>query len=537
MRSCATLVFGLALGAVVAPAVWAQSPARPAAQAAGTQALQAPIFHLTTLSVRPRPSDSRTAAIIAAISPTRIKAEDNALVGFGSRLATADYKPGGPDDPGSTTESTATRGPVPARKWIEAQFQAISAATGGRLQVSIDTFKVAKQRRVPEDQTMANVVAILPGTDPNDHRIFVVSGHYDSIPADFKLDAPGANDDASGTIVSMECARALAKFQFPATIEFLAVEGEEEGLIGSKHAADAAKAAGQDIVAMLNNDIVGGDQTPGFENRDMMRVFSIGVDPKATPEELRTITSNGWENDSPAREVARFAAEVAQMYLPDFHVVIEYRFDRFQRGGDHESFQNDGYPAVRFSEWRENANHQHVAVSDTPDGVEMGDRGKWISPAYIANVARVNALTLAALASSPLPPAHVYYRGGQAIGVPVQWTPVEGAVAYRLLLRPTSAPQWTIRIPAPPVPAPPPASRPATDGTAPIPAAPASPAETLYQITVPQSPDNYIFAMVAVDKDGHESLPTLATTRPFGRGRRGPAPEGARGRGGTGGGQ
>ncbi|MGH9394484.1 MAG: M20/M25/M40 family metallo-hydrolase, partial [Terriglobales bacterium] len=449
-------------------------------------------------------------------------AEDNALVGFGTRVATSDYRPGGPDDPGSTTESTATRGVVPARKWIFEQYEAISKATGGRLQVSIDTFKVAKSRRIPEDQTMANVVATLPGTDPGDNRIFVVSGHYDSIPADFSLDAPGANDDASGTIIAMESARALAKFQFPATIEFLAVEGEEQGLFGSKHAADEAKAKGENIAAMLNDDKTGGDQTPGYENRNVVRVYSIGVDPKATPEELRAITANAFENDSPAREVARFASEIAHLYTPEFQVLLEYRYDRFQRGGDHESFQNDGYPAVRFSEFRENSNHEHVPLSVNPQGVEMGDRGKWISPGYIAKLARVNALTLAALAASPLPPAHVYFRGGQNIGTPVQWTPVAGAASYRLLLRPTAASQWTIRINAPAVPAPPP---PARAGTTPPPAPP----ETLYQITVPQSPDNYIFAMVAVDKDGHESLPTLAVTRPFrgrgrGRGGRGAAP-------------
>ncbi|HWG36522.1 MAG TPA: M20/M25/M40 family metallo-hydrolase [Terriglobales bacterium] len=492
---------------------------------------QAAVFHLTTLPARPRPHDARAAQIIAAISPARIKKEDDALVAFGTRVSTSDYHPGGPDQAGSTTESTDTRGVVPARKWIYEQYQEIAKASGGRLQVSIDDFPVAKQRRIPEDQTMANVVATLPGTDPSDRRIFVVSGHYDSIPADFKLDAPGANDDASGTLIAMESARALSRFQFPATIEFLAVEGEEQGLIGSKHAADEAKAQGQNVAGMFDDDKTGGDQTPGYENTNTMRAFSIGVDPKATPEELRYITSNAFENDSPARELARYSAEVAQMYLPNFKVLVEFRYDRFQRGGDHESFQNDGFPAVRFSEFRENANHEHVPVSVTPAGIEMGDRGKWISTSYIANEARVNALTLAELASSPMPPAHVYFRGGQAIGTPVQWSPVEGAASYRVLLRPTFAPNWTIRIVAPPVPAPPPPTR----AGAPPPDPNAPPSEKLYQITVPQSPDNYLFAVVAVDKDGHESLPTLAVARTFGRGGRGRGAAPA-GRGGAGGG-
>src|SRR6185312_11319986 len=254
-----------------------------------------------------------------------------------------------------------TRGVIPARNWIKSQFDAISKANGGRLQVSLDTFPVAQGSRIPVAQTMANVVAILPGTDPNDKRIFVVSGHYDSIPANFDQDAPGANDDASGTIVSMEAARALAPFQFPATIEFLTVEGEEQGLYGSKHAADSAKAAGQDIAAMLNDDIVGGDQTPGHENRGTVRIYSQGVNPNLTPQELRQIVANSWENDSPSREVARFASEIAHIYLPAFPALLEYRPDRFQRGGDHESFVNDGFAAVRFTEFHENSNHQHVA--------------------------------------------------------------------------------------------------------------------------------------------------------------------------------
>ena len=518
---------GLLLGTgLLASLLGAQTPAASAKPEAAVP--QAPTFHLTTLPARPRPHDARTAQIIAAISAARIKKEDDALVAFGTRVSTSDYHPGGPEDAGSTTESTDTRGVVPARKWIYAQYQEIAKASGGRLQVSIDDFAVPKQRRVPEDQTMANVVAVLPGTDPNDNRIFVVSGHYDSIPADFKLDAPGANDDASGVLIAMESARALSKFQFPATIEFLAVEGEEQGLIGSKHAADEAKAKGQNVVGMFDDDKTGGDQTPGYENTNTMRAYSIGVDPKATPEQLRYITSNAFENDSPARELARFSSEVAQMYLPNFKVLVEYRYDRFQRGGDHESFQNDGFPAVRFSEFRENSNHEHVPVSVTPAGIEMGDRGKWISPTYIANEARVNALTLAALASSPLPPAHVYFRGGQAIGTPVQWSPVEGAASYRVLLRPTSAPNWTIRIVAPAVEAPPPPTRagaPPADANAP-------PPEKLYQITVPQSPDNYLFAVVAVDQDGHESLPTLAVARTFARGGRGrgAAPAGRGGR-------
>jgi hypothetical protein len=429
--------------------------------------------------------DPRVQEIIRAITPADTKRIDDKLVSFGTRSGLSESK------------STDTRGAVPARKWIASEFQAISDAGGGRLKVSIDTFDVPKGGRIPADQTMSNVVAILPGTDPNDNRIFVISGHYDSIPADFAQDAPGANDDASGTVVSIETARALAKYQFPATIEFLAVEGEEQGLVGSAHAAKAAKVAGQNIVAMLNNDIVGGDQTPGRENRYKLRVFSPSINANMTPEQLKEIATNGWENDSPAREVARYAATIAEKYLSGFAVVLEYREDRFNRGGDNRSFQNEGFPAVRFSEFNENSNHQHQPVHVDANGVEIGDLPKWVSPEYMAMVARVNALTLASLASSPLPPEKVQFRAGQQVGNVITWTPVKGAAGYVLLYRETATNQWSER-PAPANPAPPSAANSAP----------------MYQMELPESGDNYIFAVVSVDAQGHQSLPRLAVPPP-----------------------
>jgi hypothetical protein len=495
--------------------VWTADPGAAPAQAT------APAGAMS--SAMPRATDPRMDQIIKTISAERIKEMDAKLISFGTRVGTSELN------------STETRGAVPARNWIFNQFQAISAANGGRLKVSVDTFPVAKAQRVPQDQTMSNVVAILPGTDPNDKRVFVVSGHYDSIPADFTLDAPGANDDASGTIVSMECARALAPFTFPATIMFLTVEGEEQNLYGSKYAAETAKADHVDIAAMLNNDIVGGDQTPGRENKDKLRVFSQGVPSKATPQQLTQIAAGALENDSASRQVARYASAVAEQYLPGFQVVLEYRPDRFQRGGDHEPFVDAGFAAVRFSEFNENSNHQHQQVREL-NGVEMGDLLKWISPEYIANVARVNALTLAALASSPRPPALVTFQAGQSPnGTAIQWSEVPGAASYRLLTRATSESQWSSRRPAPAVLAPP---RPARAGGAgagggadaaaaaaepPAGAAPQPPAPTgpMYQLTVPESGDNYFFAIVSVDKDGHESLPRLAGQAPRGGARRG----------------
>jgi hypothetical protein len=434
--------------------------------------------------------DPKVQEIVRAITPADTKRIDDELVSFGTRSGI------------SESTSTDTRGVVPARRWIASEFQAISDANGERLRVSIDTFDVPKGGRIPADQTMPNVVAILPGADPSDNRIFVVSGHYDSIPADSAQDAPGANDDASGTVVSIECARALAKYQFPATIEFLAVEGEEQGLVGSGHAAKTAKAAGQNIVAVLNNDIVGGDQTPGHENRYKLRVFSPSINANMTAQQIKEIADNGWENDSPAREVARYAAMIAEKYLSGFAVVLEYREDRFRRGGDNRSFQNEGFPAVRFSEFNENSNHQHQPVHVDANGVEIGDLPKWVSPDYMANVARVNALTLASLASSPLPPERVTFRSGQQIGNVIGWTPVKGAAGYLLLYRETATNQWSER-PAPANPAP----RAAANN------------EPMYQMEIPESGDNYIFAVVSVDAQGHQSLPRLAVAAPTGQGR------------------
>ena len=345
----------------------------------------------------------------------------------------------------------------------------------------------------------------------------------------------------------MECARALAPFKFPATIMFLTVEGEEQNLYGSKHAADTAKADNVDIAAMLNNDIVGGDQTPGRENKDKLRVFSQGVPSKATPQQLTQIAAGALENDSASRQVARYASAIAEQYLPGFQVVLEYRPDRFQRGGDHEPFVDAGFAAVRFSEFNENSNHQHQQVREL-NGVEMGDLLKWISPEYIANVARVNALTLAALASSPRPPALVTFQAGQSPnGTAIQWSEVPGAASYRLLTRATSESQWSSRRPAPAVLAPPrPRARAAgrarvVEPMRPLVGPPArlpldrrlvrrrqppAPTGPMYQLTVPESGDNYFFAIVSVDKDGHESLPRLAGQAPRGGARRGGGPGG-----------
>ncbi|MGH9541052.1 MAG: M20/M25/M40 family metallo-hydrolase [Terriglobales bacterium] len=417
-------------------------------------------------------------AIARVVSAARIRADIQRLVAFGTRSSLSD--PSGANG----------RGVGAARDWIAAQFRADSVAAGGRLQVRLDSFTVPAGPRVPQAVTMTDVVAILPGADPNDHRIFVVGGHYDSRATnilDGRIDAPGANDDGSGTSVVLECARVLSRYRFPASIEFIAFEGEEQGLDGSKHAAEEAQKAGQRIVAMLNNDIVGGDNTPGRANRDRLRVFSEGVPATADATTLRRLAAVGGEVDSPSREIARYASALASAYLPGFSVVLEYRRDRYLRGGDHISFNLAGYPAVRFTDYHENYHHQHQTVR-VENGVQFGDLPRFTTPAYTANVARVNALALAALALAPAAPEHVYFLPRLETGTSLRWAPVAGAVAYRILLRPTAAPQWTVRR--------------TVQGT---------------QAHLDESKDNYFMAVAAVGPHGLESPPTLPSLPPFRR--------------------
>jgi hypothetical protein len=309
-------------------------------------------------------------------------------------------------------------------------------------------------------------------------------------------------------------------YQFPATIEFFAYEGEEEGLYGSKHAADAAKAAGRNVAGVLNDDIVGGDQTPGNDNTDRVRAYGQGLSPLLTPEEIKQQLADGFENDSPSRELIRYVKSVADRYVPNFHVVLEYRVDRFRRGSDHEAWLNAGFPyAMTFREWMENSNHQHVAVRTGPDGTEYGDTQKWVNFNYIAQVARVNAVTLAALASSPAIPERVTFQAGQQIGDRITWTPVPGAAGYELLYRGTADSQWSER-PIVGQPAAPPAGR--AGEPAPTP---------MLEITIPESGDTYILAVAAVDAQGHESLPRIATVSAAGRGRGGAGGASGAGRG------
>ena len=401
----------------------------------------APLFAQESNTAAPSP-DPQIAAALSNVSATQVQRNIETLAGFYTRQTLSSGIPGMSNDKGIDA----------AREWIEGEFHKYSSQCGECLEVKTDQFTQPPAPRVPVPTTITNVYAILRGTDPaNAGRIYVVSGHYDSRNSDTndaKAQAPGANDDASGTAVSLECARVLSKHRFPATIIFLTVAGEEQGLLGSGHFAKVAKAVGWDIEGVLNNDIVGGDRTPGdtLQNPHLVRVFSEGIPSTASADEIRKILAQGNQNDGPSRQLARYVAETGREYLggDKFQAMLVFRPDRFLRGGDHLSFTEQGYAAVRLTEYRENFNHQHQNVR-TEAGTEYGDLPKFVDYEYTANVARLNAATLASLAAAPAPPAdvHLLTKSLQNDST-LEWKASPGGLAagYEVLWRDTTAPEW-----------------------------------------------------------------------------------------------
>src|SRR6266568_7614068 len=337
-------------------------------------------------------ADPQIAAALKQISPQRIEANIHKLVSFGTRLTLS------AQDPASIA---AGRGIGAARDWIKSEFERYSTDCGGCLDVKTDSFTEEPGERIPKATEIINVFAVLKGTDAaSAKRIVLVTGHYDSRNSDtFDVNggAPGANDDGSGTAVSLECARVLSKIKFAGTIVFLTVAGEEQGLNGSHHFAKMAKDQGWELEAVLNNDIVGGDKS-AEQNHSVVRVFSEGVPAAATEQDIRRMRALGGENDSASRQVARYIAEIGRAYNAGVKPMLVFRLDRYLRGGDHYSFNQQGFAAVRLTEFREDFHHQHQNVR-TEGGVEYGDLPKFVDYDYVAHVARLNAATLASLAS------------------------------------------------------------------------------------------------------------------------------------------
>jgi hypothetical protein len=421
--------------------------------------------------------DPRISAALQQVSADRIRTNIEKLVSFGTRSTLS------AQDPASIA---AGHGIGAAREWIKSEFERYSKDCGGCLEVKTDSFTEPAADHIPQLTEITNVYAVLKGADPeNSKRIVLVTGHYDSRNSDtldVKGDAPGANDDGSGTAVSLECARVLSKLKFPATIIFLTVAGEEQGLNGSKHFAKMAKDQGWNIEAVLNNDIVGGDKSKE-QDHSVVRVFSEGLPAAATEQEIQHIRGLGGENDSTSRQLARYITDIGRAYNAGVKPMPVFRLDRYLRGGDHYSFNQQGFTAVRFTEFREDFNHQHQNVR-TEKGIEYGDVEKFVDFDYVARVVRLNSATLASLASAPAPPANVHLLAKDLENdSTLTWEVPPGgrAATYKVFWRVTTSPNWEH----------------------------AQNAGNVTHTTLNLSKDNVVFAVAAVDAEGHQSLPVI----------------------------
>ena len=375
-------------------------------------------------------------SIVRQIDARNIERTIRQLAAFGTRNTLSEQ-----NDP--------KRGIGAARDWLYAEFLKAAETSNGRMTVEKQSYEQAKAQRVPEPTTITNVVATLKGSQPEaTDRIYVVSGHYDSMcnsPTDAKCDAPGANDDASGTAAVLEMARVMAKFEFDATIVFMAVAGEEQSLLGSTHFAEQAKQKNWNVDAMFTNDIVGNTLGGnGIRDRGTVRVFSEGVPSNETAAEATTRRSVGGENDSASRQLARFIKETSEAFVSNMKVLMVYRRDRYGRGGDHIPFLERGYPAVRFTEMNEDFRHQHQNVR-VENGVQYGDLPEFVDFAYVANVARVNAASLAMLAYAPSRPKGVTIVSRLSDDTELRWEANKepDLAGYEIVWRDTASPVWT----------------------------------------------------------------------------------------------
>ena len=451
------------------------------------------LIGLLCLDARPAPAQSvlvgprrnpQVEAILADISAERIEATVRTLVGFGTRHTASD-----PDHP--------TRGIGAARRWIRKELDSYASESGGRLVVDEDSFIQPAGGRIAAPTRLVNLVAILPGDRPESRdRWLVVSGHYDSIPrpaSDTTIDAPGANDDASGTAVSLELARIMSKHHFDATLVFLAVPGEEQGLLGAAHWAEKAKTEGRKIEAMITDDIVGNTLGGnGVRDNRRLRVFSEGIAATETEAQARTRRSIGGENDGPSRQLARYLKEAAELYQPDFEVTLVFRRDRYGRGGDHIPFNERGFAAVRLTEPNEDFDRQHQKV-EVRDGVPYGDVLDRVDFPYVSRVARVNASLLASLALAPAPPGELRFgTGRQEYDTRLTWKSGQETdlAGYRVVWRPTHLATWTQAVNLP--------DRSAAEA-----------------VVKGLSKDDLFFAVQAIDQAGNASLPAFPVPPPL----------------------
>ncbi len=394
------------------------------------------VFALNSFAQKKEKPNAETVKMLREISAKNIETTIRKLASFGTRNTLSEQ-----DNP--------VRGIGAARDYLYGEFLKISQACGNCLTVEKQSFLQPKAPRVKEPTILTNIVATLNGAT-NPERVYVVSGHYDSMcnldATDATCDAPGANDDASGVAAALEMARVMSKRKFDATIVFMAVAGEEQGLLGATYFAEQAKQKQMDIEAMFTNDIIGG--VTSYKNapdRQSVRVFAEGVPSNETEQEAAQRRSVGGENDSASRQLGRFIKEVADVYSPQFRVQLMYRRDRYLRGGDHIPFLERGFSAVRFTEPHEDYTHQHQSVKIV-DGKQYGDLPEFVDYEYVANVTRVNAASLAALALAPARPKNaVIVTARLTNDTDLKWDAgTDGDLAgYEVVWRNTTSPFWT----------------------------------------------------------------------------------------------
>jgi Peptidase family M28 len=448
--------------------------------ASAVTAVAAPLLSGTALAetdpaLSRQAPDQELRALLRDIDPDRIKATILKLVQFGTRHT-------------ASSQTDPVRGIGAATAWVYGQMQSFAAASGGRMTVQKQTFVQPVSSNIPVPTTITNVIATLKGT-ASPERFYVVTGHLDSRVTDvlnFTDDAPGADDDGSGVAIVLELARLFATRQFPGTLVFATVAGEEQGLYGSAHMAAQMKAAGNDVQGMFSNDIVGASQAWDGTRPDpsTVRLFVEGIPTAVTPAQIALMQSVGGENDGMTHQLARFVTDLAPSGLTGMNVRVIWRRDRYLRGSDHLSFQQQGYPAARFTEPRENFNHEHQDVR-VADGVQFGDLPQFVDFQYTARVAKVNGAALWALATNPSTPKNLQIHTAPPVGFPgtnltaLSWdaNPEPDLAGYEVVMRETTSPDWTSAV-----------------GVG-----------NVTTVTLNISKDNVQFGLRAIDKAGHRS--------------------------------
>ena len=419
--------------------------------------------------------DAEIDAMVKEVSADSLRSYIETMVSFGTRNTLS-----------STTNKT--RGIGAARSWVLGKFNAFAQQSNGRMTAFIDTITYKPDgRRVDRPINLGNVVATLKGTDPNDDRIFIISGHLDNMRSnvmDSVGDAPGANDDGSGSAAVIECARVMSKHSFPATIIFVTVSGEEQGLLGARFMAEKAKRENWNVEAVLNNDIMGSNNSSetNIINNTQIRVFSEAFSVQDTGRRALMIRQLGLENDGAARQLARYVKEVGERYVDNLNVMMIYRNDRFLRGGDHTPYVENGFAAVRFTEMNENYYHQHQNVR-MENGIQYGDLPEFMDFEYLRKNTAMNVSNLANLAKAPAKPEDVKVEVRRLTNFTnLSWkAPKAGKLkGYYVMMRETTSPVWQKKF-----------------------------FTTATEMSLPYSKDNYFFAVQSVSESGNESLPVM----------------------------